>query len=300
MVGAGNGRIPVNVFFACGAPKSGTTWLQRLLDAHPEVSCSGEGHFVERFSIPMAEVIRQYNRHMAVVAQQVYEGQPSYEQIDQAAFDDLVRGFILGRLTSRGVDPDVRWVGDKTPGNVLYLGQLQRLFPAARFISIVRDPRDVTVSRLEHAVRAGLPRTDADGQAEIVRRSAEEWVKSVDLFAAFAATQPQRVHGLRYEDLLDDPAGEARRLFGFLGVSVEPALLTRIAEATSFEAQSGRKPGVEDPRAFLRKGVAGDWRGRLDPPSARIVEEICGDLLFDYGYGAGGRPGAQIIQLRRG
>ena len=290
----------MNVFFACGAPKSGTTWLQRLLDAHPEVSCSGEGHFIDRFSTPLAEVVRQYNRHMAVVAEQVYEGQPCYEQVDQATFDDLVRGFILGRLTSRGLDPDIRWVGDKTPGNVLFLPTLDRLFPAARFISIVRDPRDVTVSRLEHAVRAGLPRTDVDGQAEIVRRSAEEWVQSVELFAAFAETHAGRVHGLRYEDLLADPAGEARRLFGFLGVSIEPALLARVAEATSFEAQSGRKPGVEDARAFLRKGVAGDWRGRLDPPAVRIVEEVCGDLLFDYGYGAGGRPEADIIQLRRG
>ena len=61
-----------------------------------------------------------------------------------------------------------------------------------------------------------------------------------------------------------------------------------------------RRRRVEDARAFLRKGVAGDWCGRLDPPALRVVEEICGDLLFDYGYGAGGRPEAQIIQLRRG
>ena len=289
----------MNVFFACGAPKSGTTWLQRLLDAHPAVSCSGEGHFIDRFSAPMAEVVRQYNQHMAVVGERVYEGQPCYPPLDQETFDDLIRGFILGRLTSRALEPGVRWFGDKTPGNVLFLPQLDRLFPAARFISIVRDPRDVIVSRLEHAVRAGLPRTDMDGQDEIIRRGAQEWVRSVNAFAEFAAAHAGRVHGLRFEDLLTDPVGEAHRLFGFLGVSTEPALMAEIAAATSFEAQSGRPPGVEDASSFLRKGVAGDWRSRLDPPAVRRVEETCGDLLFDYGYGAGPPRTAQLIPLRR-
>jgi hypothetical protein len=68
----------MDVFFACGAPKSGTTWLQRVLDAHPEISCSGEGHFIDRFSAPLAEVVREYNRHLGVVETQVYEGRPYY------------------------------------------------------------------------------------------------------------------------------------------------------------------------------------------------------------------------------
>ena len=66
---SGSGKL--NVFFVCGAPKSGTTWLQHILDAHPEVTCSGEGHFIQRFSEPMAQVMRDYNAEMTLAARLV-------------------------------------------------------------------------------------------------------------------------------------------------------------------------------------------------------------------------------------
>jgi len=84
-------------FFVCGAPKSGTTWLQRVLDAHPQVQCSGEGHFIERFATPLAKVVRDYQNHMSLVAGRVYEGKPYYPPLEQSDFDRLVRGFITDR-----------------------------------------------------------------------------------------------------------------------------------------------------------------------------------------------------------
>ena len=66
------------LLFVCGAPKSGTTWLQRVLDAHPQIQCSGEGHFIERFTVLLAQVMRGYASHMGLVADRVYEGKPYY------------------------------------------------------------------------------------------------------------------------------------------------------------------------------------------------------------------------------
>ena len=57
----------MDVFFVCGAAKSGTTWLQRILDAHPETRCSGEGHFITRFSHPASEVIRRLESKAAAL-----------------------------------------------------------------------------------------------------------------------------------------------------------------------------------------------------------------------------------------
>jgi hypothetical protein len=69
-------------FFVCGAAKSGTTRLQRLLDAHPQVVCSGEGHFVEVLALPMVQMKDHFNQVHAKTAEMVYEGKPYYPKLD--------------------------------------------------------------------------------------------------------------------------------------------------------------------------------------------------------------------------
>jgi hypothetical protein len=271
----------VNVFFVCGAPKSGTTWLQRILDAHPEVCCSGEGHFISRFSAPMSQVINSYNRGLTLETEQVYEGRPYYADVDQGEFDDMVRAFVLKRLAVRA-DARTCWIGDKTPSYTHFLPQLHRLFPAAKIIHIVRDPRDVAVSRMAHSQRAGMAEAFTPGTEQhrmTVEGAVKLWIEAVAMVDAFAQDHPALVHEVRYRDLHDDPVSATERLFGFLGAPVEPVLIQRIVAATSFEALAGRKRGEEDASSFLRKGVVGDWKTRLDAESARLISESCGELM---------------------
>jgi hypothetical protein len=268
----------VNVFFVCGAPKSGTTWLQRVLDAHPEVKCSGEGHFISRFSIPAAKVINDYNEALSMEAHQVYEGRPYYQGVGQAEFDEMARGFILRRLRARA-DDQTRWVGDKTPGYTRGLGMLNRLFPEAKIIHIVRDPRDVAVSSMGHNHRAGASEAFQPGATQnrqVIEKAVESWLQAVTAVDAFAQAQPALVLELSYRDLHADPIGESRKLFSFLGAATDEVVLEQIAAATSFESLAGRPAGVEDLSSFLRKGVVGDWRQRLDEDAARYIAENCG------------------------
>lgn len=274
-------------FFVCGAPKSGTTWLQRVLDAHPQVQCSGEGHFIERFSNPLAKLVRNYAEHMNLVAGRVYEGQPYYPPMTQADFDRIVRGFIIDRLMTRKPGAEIRWIGDKTPRYTNNLPALLRLFPHARFINIVRDPRDVAMARMHQARRAGMAERVAEGTAErirFIRDGGADWARCVAPVEAFMAEHPGILHTLKYEAMIADPAGEARKLFRFLGARHDDALVARVVEATSFEALSGRKPGEEHPTAFMRKGVAGDWVGKLEPEALAALDETCGDLMRAHDY----------------
>ena len=274
-------------FFVCGAPKSGTTWLQRLLDAHPQVHCSGEGNFIAKFSVPMAEVLRGYDRQLKAIASAVYEGKPYYPPITQDDFDRLARGFILERLLSRNPGPEILQVGDKTPRYARELPSLLRLFPEARFINILRDPRDVTMSRMHQARRTGHEDRVAEGSAartQFVSDSGKVWRDTVTAVAAFADANPGLLHTVRYEDMLADPAGAARGIFQFLGVRDDAALAGQIVAATSFEAMSGRKPGEEHPTAFLRKGIAGDWVGKLESEALAMIDQMCGDHMRAFGY----------------
>lgn len=275
-------------FFVCGAPKSGTTWLQRILDAHPEVACSGEGHFITRFTAPVSKVLNTYNRDLAWEAKLVYDGEPYYSRVEQAEFDELVRGFIAGRMRARA-DARTRWVGDKTPSYTRHLDQLHRLFPAAKIIHIVRDPRDVAVSRMMFSKRAGASEACTPGAEEhrqTLEGAVNSWTQAVTAVDAFAKGHPGLVHEMRYLDLHADPVGETERLFAFLGAPTPRVLAERIAAATSFEALSGRRPGEEDPQSFLRKGVPGDWRTGLDPASVEMIVDSCGDLMREKRFAA--------------
>lgn len=272
----------MNLFFVCGAPKSGTTWVQRILDEHPQVACAGEGHFIQRFTIPAAKVVNEYNGQLALESERVYEGRPYYAPVDQAEFDEVARTFILGRLQSRKPGPEVRWRGDKTPGYTRHLPQLHRLFPQARIIHVLRDPRDVAVSRMGHHRRVGREDALTPGSEQhrlALQGAMRSWIEAVSRVDSFAAAHPDVVLELRYGNLHADPAAEITRLFSFLGADTDPALIARIAQATSFQAMSGRKPGEEDPEAFLRNGMPGDWKNRLDAETAALIMEACGELM---------------------
>jgi hypothetical protein len=143
------------------------------------------------------------------------------------------------------------------------------------------------MARMHQARRAGVPEKTVEGspeRAQFIREGGLDWAKSVAPIGPFAADNPGVLHNLRYEDMIADPAGEARKLYRFLGVRHDDALVGRVVAATSFEAQSGRKPGEEHPTSFLRKGVAGDWIGRLEDSALQALDETCGDLMRQHGY----------------
>lgn len=277
------------IFFVSGAPKSGTTWLQMLLDAHPELVCSGEGHFIERLYAPLKRMQADYDGHMKLVAERVYQGRPYYAGLPDTQLDAAARRIMLDMIRQRAT-PQTKALGDKTPRYHEFLRQLLLLFPEARFIDIVRDPRDVTVSRLHHAVRAGHADALEAGSEQyltLVRNSAMAWRAARSNVAAFAQAHPGRLLQLRYEDLLLQPEEGASGAFRFLEVRNTRGVVQKAVEASSFEALSGRKRGQEDPTSFFRKGVAGDWEGVLDDWALAAITAACGDGMERHGYAKG-------------
>jgi hypothetical protein len=147
---------------------------------------------------------------------------------------------------------------------------------------MVRDPRDVAVSRLGFEAREGTARRltpGAEDHRKVVEAAITWWKDSMIAANAFAQAHPGLLYEVEYRDLHADPIGVCTGLFEFLGVSAERVQMERIAAATSFEAVSGRRPGEEDPTSFLRKGIPGDWRNQLDPESVELIHEQCGELM---------------------
>jgi hypothetical protein len=277
----------VGFFFIGGAPKSGTTWLQRALDMHPKVVCSGEGHFHEYIAGPLLEMTKAYNLKLNAVAELVYEGQPYCQPVSRAELLEITRE-VIRILMMRRTKPGARLFGDKTPANAKVVEDLSLIFPDMKFIRMLRDPRDVAASRLGHAVRTGHPDA-ADSKSglyrDVVRASAQDWRLTVDRTEAYRQRRPGQITTVRYEDLVRDPSGELARVFRFLGAATDETRLADIVRRSSFEALSGgRKPGVEDQSSFYRKGAPGDWCNHLTEEALAIVTEECGPALRLAGY----------------
>jgi hypothetical protein len=285
----------IKFFFVCGPPKAGTTWVQHILDAHPRISCTGEGHFHTKVTLPFIEMMREYNRWQLSVDDLVYQGRSTYSPISRAEMVDVIRAHIRWLLLRRAIAQEVTWVGDKTPGYTETLADMHGLFPEARFVHVIRDPRDVAVSRLfQRARTAANPEIAVPGDPlyyQTVEEVAEQWHLGAARVKAFCRACPGVLHELRYEDLLQAFRGTVRLLLEFFAVELSPETIVQIEHVTRFEAMTGgRARGHADPGSFYRKGIAGDWLERLDDEAVGLVERRCGGWMDAYGYARSRAP----------
>ncbi len=307
--------LTIPPFFAVGHGRSGTTWLERILNSHPEVLCKGSAMFFGKrrnlyegrktlyAALEGSEDLRLWHGMQANYwSERSYEGEmPGMVK----ALADHVMGTAL-QESGKSI------VGDRTPHYVSHLEEVKELYPEAKIIHIIRDGRDVAISNL-HAVwnsardRGGpvdlkpedLRRRDAyledpegylqSGESIFTEARVEELAHSWNGVVSKGRADGNRLFGenyleLRYESLLENPVPELEKLFGFLGVSVDPSTLERIAEKNSFEKMSGRKPGQEKPSSFFRKGVHGDWKNVLNKRDREVFKKHAGQLLIELGY----------------
>lgn len=89
---------------------------------------------------------------------------------------------------------------------------------------------------------------------------------------------------VRYEDLIADPHSVFDGIMDYCRLKVSPQTLRKIVERNDFEKITGRKPGQEDLRAQLRKGVAGDWRNHFSVTVKDVFKQQFGNALVNAGY----------------
>jgi hypothetical protein len=275
------------VFFIGGAAKSGTTWLQVLLDNHPAISCNGEGHFPTYLIPRVIGAIDEYNQDIDWKNQTVFGELPGYPQLREDHIGYLWASAIALQLTTQMHEPAIRLIGEKTPDNVRFFALLKSAFPAAKFIHIVRDGRDCAVSGWFHNLRVSpdWTRETFTSIDAYVRALAAEWAGNVGAGSRFGEANPDSYLAIRYEDLAADPIRELARVLAFLGAESSQDTLEKCLDAASFERLSGgRARGDENRGSLFRKGTSGDWRQHFTAETTRIFTEQAGEWLARYGY----------------
>jgi hypothetical protein len=279
----------VNPFlFIVGCPRSGTRLLGRLVDAHPEIAIVHEARFVPGWFVhrrgltpaglatpELVEKLLEFPRfeQFQVQPEDLERLLPTGEEIPYAAF-------VSGLFDLHGRSQGKRLVGDKTPRYVRHIPTLHDLFPAARFVHLVRDGRDVALSLTSWTKvvdRGGLVARHGTWAEDRISTAALWWERLVRLGREDGeALGPGLYHELRYEALVADPASACEALCGFLGVPYAEAMLAYPeAAATSRSGRAFRLP----PTPGLR-----DWRAQMPAEDVERFEAASGDLLDELDY----------------
>jgi hypothetical protein len=163
----------------------------------------------------------------------------------------------------------------------LYL--LERLFPDALFVHLIRDGRDAATSFL--SMPKGVM-TETWMQPESVAEFACQWRAEVKA----ARRLGWRVGGsryleVRYEELVQDVETVLRRISTFALLPYEPAMVDYVGSVEGSSAKPHQQSLNRPPTAGLR-----DWRLQMSPEDVGAFEQVAGDLLGELGYESHERP----------
>jgi hypothetical protein len=202
----GNGTS-VRPAFILALPRTGSTLLQRILGSHDAIGTSSEPWFLLPYLYSLREAGVNAVYEHATMARGTRGFAQAYLPGGEESYLSGVRDLAL-RLYTEAALGKVYFL-DKTPRYHHVAHDLLRLFPEGRFVFLWRHPL---------AVAASLIETFSGGRWNLDTYSADLFGGVESLVDAYR-TSGDRAIALRYEDLVEDPDREIRRVLGYLGLS---------------------------------------------------------------------------------
>lgn len=268
--------------FITGCPRSGTTMLASMLGNGDSCFATPESDFFinfiykylpNSFSNVRKDVFLRYLsnnyrfKQWNINAVNIDE---LPESIDYSNFNTVIENTIalfLKHHTETNIKEGIRI--DHTPSSIKYFQTLIELFPKSKFIFIVRDPRAV------YASVKGL-----DWGANSPLRLSEIWREYVMCYFTLQKLFPDKVHLIKYEDILKDPREKLKELCGFLQINYNDSMLDgtgfKIPDYTvSQHALVGKKPD----KKRIEK-----WKEELNRNEVLIIESICKSIMSVFNY----------------
>jgi hypothetical protein len=266
--------------FVVGCDRSGTTLVRAILDSHPEMAVPPESYFPARLLLDR----RLYERPAGVDGAAMLaaiESHPYFQSWDlpaDAARDALagapdVPGAIRALYACYAAREGKARFGDKTPKFVFAIDLLAGALPEAVFVHVVRDGRDVALSR-----------ADAGWRLARIGSEAMRWRAHVEHGRARGqALGPGRYHEIRYEDLVAGPEAAVQALCGFLALDYEPAML-RYHERARAVVAGVQHRGLHENIARPPTSGLRNWGRGMDLTDARVYTATAGRTLRAFGY----------------
>jgi hypothetical protein len=264
--------------FIVGMPRSGTKLMRALLNQHPQINLTlAESHFIPYFvnkfgNPPRCRVREDLNPFVRELRQTAFFATMSkagyalhdstfLENVDYTKWSSIFE-HVFRHFGCKQETPGTIW-GDKTPGYINHMPLLKQLFPDAKFLHIVRDPRDYCLS-----VKKSFKKS--------IYRAAVRWQQGVGKAHRYGARLGQDYLEVRYELLLEEPVFTMKQVSSFIGVPYDD----RIVDLTSAPEDLGDAKG----HSKIVTDNKGKYLTQLSRIDLKRIEEIVCDVAESVGY----------------
>jgi hypothetical protein len=280
----------IPLFFIIGRPRSGTTLLRFLFEAHPEVLIPPESPFIinlykkygkvthwdeEKIRSFIRDLMKQrYFDKWLINEDELFDHLLECE--GETSFQTIVKQVCLA-YQSVFTDKKITVIGDKNPGYSLYVNRIHKLFPGSKIIHLTRDYRDNYLSLIK-----------VNFEVPVVPLVVYRWKFAIQRMWQLKKRNPELIYSLRYEDLVEEPGQKFRDLCHFLGISYDPSVLAFYQKKEEVEkAYAGSEEirlvhqSLFNPISTARMDI---WQTEMSSRQVRIADLVAGKTAERAGY----------------
>jgi hypothetical protein len=268
--------------FIIGVGRSGTTLLQSLLHGHSSIHFTPETHFVKKYLSKASSVNPALSKQKYLIEKIKADtflkeiSENLLEYCAQAISDESISNkvaWIFVQLLKEKSGNSV-YLGDKDPMNVNYLKQIKSVYPDSKIIHIIRDPRDVVLSRMKSAW----------GKKNRMASHIAEYIHGIDK-ARIDGTKNfgENYVEIRYEQLIENPTSTIEQLCSFLEIPFQESMMNhQVSSKELVRADEGEwKSNVLQP--VISENSA-KWQKECSKAQIEKMEFALKKTLEDLGY----------------
>lgn len=257
--------------FVMGFPRSGTTLMEQVLLAHPAVVVSDELlalNTVVAQLFPHAETQNVVTPDMLsrLTSEEVLSIRYRYHALMAAHIEDYDI-----TLNSSGV------LVDKLPTNVFMLGVIQRLFPDAKVLMVLRDPRDAVMSCIKQNFASGVMQY----YTRSVEHSVAYYCRMMQAYLHYREVLGLEINEIRYEDFVSNSEEETRRLASAAGLEWNDAMLHYYEREHRRDVSTPSYRGITRPAYKTSIGAWKNYESYLLPYMSALQP-----FINEFGYHA--------------
>lgn len=287
------------IIFIVGNSRSGTTMMLRILNNHPQLMVLNELHFFEQLWSPndkgkviTTDEAKEIAAKLVMIQRKGYNtGFTDFTQYYNEA-DEVIQLINKDELTSEAVftamaNREIKLnnksiICEKTPQNVFYIKEIFELYPKAKIVNMVRDPRAILLSQKNKWNRKNL------GGWYITRKESirlqinyhpitlsKLWNAAINAASLFKTDK--RLISVRFEDLLDNPEQTIRTICQHIEVDFDKNMMNITQESSSIEKDS-KEIG-------FKKERASNWqKGGLNTTERWICQTMTNKNMQAYNF----------------